>query len=137
MGLGFRGGIVAFSLLASACASHRAQLSGAWIVAAGPGRAGTAEAPRYAQPIVLAGSDACIPSQAFVDQFGNPCKEHESEGPASTDMGGSLPMGANPTTSEVRWYCEGRSVVRLVLDRCGTAESYRIRDVAVWMGGKH
>jgi hypothetical protein len=52
-------------------------------------------------------------------------------------MGGSLPMGANPTTSEVRWYCEGRSVVRLVLDRCGTAESYRIRDVAVWMGGKH
>jgi len=137
MGLGFRGGILGVSLLAFACASHRGQLTGAWVVAAGPGRAGTAAAPRYAQPIVVAGSDACIPSQAFVDQFGNPCKEHESEGPASTDMTGSLPMGANPTTSEVRWYCEGSSVVRLVIDRCGTAESYRIREVAVQMGGRH
>jgi len=137
MGLGFRGGVVGVFLLASACASHRAQLTGAWVVAAGPGRAGTAAAPRYAEPIVVAPSDACIPSQAFVDQFGNACREHETEGPALADMGGSLPMGPNPTTSEVRWYCEGRSVVRLVIDRCGTAESYRIREIAVQMGGKH
>jgi hypothetical protein len=122
--------------LASACASNNGQLSGRWIVAAGPGRAGTAQPPRYGQPIVLEGSDGCIPTQAFIDQFGPFCKEHETEGGASTDMTGSLPLGPNPTTSEVRWYCEGRSVVRIVIDRCGTAESYRIREVAVWMGGR-
>jgi hypothetical protein len=74
---------------------------------------------------------------AFIDQFGNPCKEHETEGGASTDMSGALPMGANPTTSEVRWFCEGRSVVRLVLDRCPGTDSFRVKEVAVWMGGKH
>jgi hypothetical protein len=136
MGLRIREGVVTLSLLASACASSKGQLSGAWVVAAGPGRAGTAQPPRYAQPLTLDHSDGCIPTQAFIDQFGPLCKEHETEGAASTDMSGALPLGPNPTTSEVRWYCEGRSVVRLVLDRCGTAESYRIREVAVWMGGK-
>jgi len=136
MGMSFREGVVTLSLLLWGCASNKGQLSGAWIVAAGPGRAGTAQPPRYAQPIVLDGTDACIPTQAFNDQFGPFCKEHETEGAASTDMTGALPLGPNPTTSEVRWYCEGRSVVRMVIDRCGTAESYRIREVAVWMGGK-
>ena len=131
-----REGVVTLSLLASACAANKGQLSGAWVVAAGPGRAGIAQPPRFAQPIVLDGSDGCIPTQAFNDQFGTPCKEHETEGAPSTDMTGALPLGANPTTSEVRWYCEGRSVVRIVIDRCDKAESYRIREVAVWMGGK-
>jgi hypothetical protein len=137
MALVLRGSVVALAFFAYACASRPGQLSGAWVVAGSPGRAGTAQAPRNAQPIVLEGSDGCIPSQAFVDQFGNACKEHESEGPASTDMTGSLPLGPNPTKNEVRWYCEGRSVVRLVLERCGTSEGYRITDIAVWMGGRH
>ena len=125
------------SVMAGACASSRGQLSGAWVVAGSPGRAGIAQQPRAAQPIALDNSDGCIPAVAFIDQFGNPCKEHETEGGASTDMSGSLPTGANPTTSEVRWFCEGKSVVRLVLDRCGTADSFRVKEVAVWMGGKH
>jgi len=125
------------TVLATACASQRAQLSGAWVVAGSPARAGVAQPPRNAQPLVLEGSDGCIPAVAFIDQFGNPCKEHETEGGASTDMSGALPMGANPTTSEVRWFCEGRSVVRLVLDRCPGADSFRVKEVAVWMGGKH
>src|SRR5215510_8254054 len=96
MRLTFREGIVTLSLLASACASSKGQLSGAWVVAAGPARAGTAQPPRYAQPIVLEGSDGCIPTQAFIDQFGPLCKEHETEGGASNDMSGSLPLGPNP-----------------------------------------
>src|SRR5689334_22473937 len=112
MGNRVRRGAVALLFAVPACASSPGRLSGAWVVAAGPGRAGTAEPPRSAQPMVLAGSDGCIPAQAFVDQFGNLCKEHETEGGASTDMTGALPLGPNPTTSEVRWYCEGKSVVR-------------------------
>jgi hypothetical protein len=130
-------GLVVLTVLATACASQRGQLSGAWVVAGSPARAGVAQPPRNAQPLVLDGSDGCIPAVAFIDQFGNPCKEHETEGGASTDMSGALPMGANPTTSEVRWFCEGRSVVRLVLDRCPGADSFRVKEVAVWMGGKH
>src|SRR5579859_2051342 len=130
-------GFVALTVLPTACATQRGQLSGAWVIAGSPARVGIAEPPRTAQPLVLDGSDGCVPAVAFIDQFGNPCKEHETEGGASTDMSGALPTGANPTTSEVRWFCEGKSIVRLVLDRCGAADSYRIKEVAVWMGGKH
>jgi hypothetical protein len=137
MGTCVRRGVVALSLFVSGCACHKGELTGAWVVAGSPGRAGVAERPRYAQPLALSGAGVCVPSQNFNDQFGTLCREHESEGPASTDPGGALPLGPHPTSNEVRWYCEGRSVVRLVLERCPASESYRITEVAVWMGGKH
>src|SRR5260370_39086825 len=89
-------GLVVLMVLATACASQRAQLSGAWVVAGSPARAGVAQQPRNAQPLVLDGSDGCIPAVAFIDPFCNPCKEHETEGGASTGMSGPHPMCATP-----------------------------------------
>jgi hypothetical protein len=136
--MAFRGsGItLVLGLIAGGCAAHTGQLTGSWTVAAGPGRAGFAKQPRFGQPLEIEGAGECIVAQTLDQLFGTPCKDHETEVGGLSDTSGTLSVGPHPTTGEVRWYCEGRTVIRLVLERCGTGESYRVADLAVSVGGK-
>jgi hypothetical protein len=128
--------ICSLALLLGGCAcGSSAHLSNTWVVEAGPGRAGLASQPHNAEPITVSGPDECIAFDAFDRQFGKPCESHETEGGASPDMGGGLPVGPHPTANEVRWYCQGQTVVRLVIQRCTSSDSFRIVDVAVSLAG--
>jgi hypothetical protein len=128
--------ICSLALFLSGCVcGSPAHLSGTWVVAAGPGRAGLAEHPHTAEPLAVAHPTECIAFDTFGEQFGKPCEAHESEGGASPRMDSDLPVGAHPTVNEVRWYCQGHSVVRLVLQRCGATDTFRIVDLAVSLAG--
>jgi hypothetical protein len=112
-----------------------ARLTGTWTVAAaGPGRLGMAKAPRTASALEVDAQE-CVPPDHFGPRFGAPCNSHETEGGAQAGMGGDPEPGLAPTPSEVRWFCEGRAVVRLVIERCADAQTYRITNLAVSMTG--
>ena len=62
-------------------------------------------------------------------------KENEPEAAGSAAVTDEVPTGNQPTPGEVRWYCDRRTVVRLVLERCGTTNQFRVRQVAVSIDG--
>ena len=117
------------------CACNRpAHLSNTWVIEAGPGRAGIAPQPHNAEPLLVSQPDQCIPSNTFDQEFGKQC-DHETEGGGSVEMGGALTPGAHPTHNEVRWYCPGRTVMRLVIQRCPDSDNFRIVDVSISLSG--
>ncbi len=95
---------------------------------------GIAPSPHNAQPLLVSEPDRCIPSNTFDQQFGKEC-DHETEGGGSPDMGGALTPGPQPTQNEVRWYCQGRTVMRLVIQRCADTDNFRIVDVVISLSG--
>ena len=116
-----------------AAAVPEGKLSNVWVVAAGvqPG-VGVAAAPTQGSPIAIAGAsaDGCVPTKTLDDHFGSMCAAHETEGGAATTMTDYVPLGPTPTPGEVRWYCDQHVVVRLVVNRCGTNDSFRVSQLA-------
>jgi hypothetical protein len=64
-------------------------------------------------------------------EFGPRCQENEPEAQATSTMSDDVTTGNHPTPGEVRWYCDKRTVVRIVIERCGTANQFRVRQLAV------
>jgi len=94
--------------------------------------AGIAAPPTAARPLAVnAQPPGCFDSATLDHEFGARCKENEPEAAGSAAVTDEVPMGNNPTPGEVRWYCDRRTVVRIVLDRCGTANQFKVRQVAV------
>ena len=129
------------ALLVVACASRTATVKDQWVYVAGaqPG-IGKASAPQYGGLVSIQNqpSTGCVESKTLDQNFGHPCDAHASEGGAAqpssgppTPMTDDVPMGNNPTQGEPRWYCDRHTVVRVVLERCGTTESFRVLQIAV------
>ena len=127
-------------LMVLGCAPAKARdgkLSGEWVALAGAdgARFGVAGSPSEAAPIVLASGstqDGCVTDAVLQAQLGPTC-DHEAEAKAATTMGGEVPVGNAPTPFEVRWYCDTRTLVRLVLERCPppNQNAFRPRQIAV------
>ena len=118
-----------------ACSPPRpGQLTGKWVAIGGPdgASAGTAAPPTAARPLaVTAAAQGCFDSATLNDEFGPRCQENEPEAAASAAMTDDVTLGNNPTPGEVRWYCDKRTVVRLVIERCGATNQFRVRQLAV------
>jgi len=122
------------------CAPAKARegkLSGEWVAFAGADgmRFGVASSPSAAAPLVLASGasqDGCVTDEVLQSQLGPTC-DHETEAKAATSMNGEVPVGNAPTPLEVRWYCDTRTLVRLVLERCPppNQNAFRPRQIAV------
>lgn len=130
-----------FTLLAgaAACAPPRTgQLNGRWVAVGGSdgASAGIAAPPTAARPLsVNATPPACFDSATLDAEFGPRCKENEPEAAGSPALTSEVPTGVNPTPGEVRWYCDRRTVVRLVIDRCGATNQFQVRQIAVSIDG--
>jgi len=114
------------------------QLNGRWVAVAGPegAAAGIAAPPTAARPLAVnAPPPACFDSATLDGEFGARCKENEPEAAGSAAVTDEIQPGNQPTPGEVRWYCDRRTVVRIVLDRCGTANQFRVRQIAVSIDG--
>src|SRR4051812_45912747 len=127
---------VVLALAVSACCpAPIAQLSGRWVYAS-PGGIGKAKAPTYGDALAVGSSAvvvppppataSCVPRAAIDQQFGKPCDRHESEGGAQPSfqpppMDDEVPVGNHSTPGEPIWYCDKHTVVRVVLQRCGTS----------------
>ncbi len=121
---------------AGACCSQVATLGGAVVVAGGPAKVGVAQNPTGADPLALVGDPAeCLPRASF-DKLGPRCNEHQTQGGASPVMTDELTPGRHRTVEETAWYCREHTVVRLVLQRCDEAATYRVVDLAVSLGEK-
>ena len=126
-----------FALLAfvSACGHTRTGvLNGRWVVVGGSdgASAGTAAPPTAARPLAVnAPPPGCFDSAMLDGEFGARCKENEPEAAGSAAVTDEVPTGNNPTPGEVRWYCDKRTVVRLVIDRCSATNQFRVRQIAV------
>ncbi|MET0591524.1 MAG: hypothetical protein ABW133_02420 [Polyangiaceae bacterium] len=110
------------------------QLTGKWVAIGGPdgASAGTAAPPTAARPLVVnAPAPGCFDNAILTNEFGPRCQENEPEAAGSAAMNDDVTLGNNPTPGEVRWYCDKRTVVRLVIERCGTANQFRVRQIAV------
>jgi hypothetical protein len=127
--------MIALIVGAGACSPPRpGQLNGRWVAVGGSDgtAAGIAGPPTAARPLaVSAPPPGCFDSAALASEFGPQCKENEPEAAASTVVTDEVPTGNHPTPGEVRWYCDRRTVVRLVIERCGTANQFRVRQIAV------
>lgn len=136
---------VGLAFLAVACCPPPvAQLSGRWVFAS-PGGVGKAGTPSYGTPLAVGSSapavappmaGACVPRSAIDQQFGEPCKRHESEGGAQPSfqpppMTDEVPIGITPTPGEPIWYCDKHTVVRVVLQRCGSSDTFGVSQIAV------
>lgn len=118
-----------------ACSPPRpGQLTGKWVAVGGPdgASAGTAAPPTAARPLAVnAPAPGCFDNATLTSEFGPRCTENEPEAAGSAAMTDDVTLGNNPTPGEVRWYCDKRTVVRLVIERCGTANQFRVRQIAV------
>jgi hypothetical protein len=129
-----------FALFAavSACGGPRpGQLNGRWVAIGGPSgaAAGIAAPPTAARPLqVNAPPPGCFDNATLAAEFGPQCKDNEPEAAGTAAVTDEVPLGNNPTPSEVRWYCDRRTVVRLVIERCGTNQ-FRVRQIAVSIDG--
>ena|SRR5687767_1256675 len=134
-------GVPAVALFAgvSACSPPRpGQLNGRWVAVGGPdgAAAGIAAPPTAARPLAVnAAPPGCFDNATLASEFGPQCKENEPEAAASAAVTDEVPTGNHPTPGEVRWYCDRRTVVRLVIERCGTANQFRVRQIAVSIDG--
>jgi hypothetical protein len=130
-----------FTLLtgALACSAPRTGvLNGRWVAVGGPdgASAGIAAPPTAARPLgVNAAPPGCFDSATLANEFGPVCTENEPEAAGSAAMSDDVTLGNNPTPGEVRWYCDKRTVVRLVIERCGTTNQFRVRQIAVSING--
>ena len=130
-----------FTLLVgvAACSPPRTgQLNGRWVAVGGldGASAGIAAPPTAARPLVVnAAPPGCFDSATLDGEFGARCKQNEPEAAGSAAVTDEVPTGNHPTPGEVRWYCDRRTVVRLVLERCGTTNQFRVRQVAVSIDG--
>jgi hypothetical protein len=119
----------------SGCSPPRpGQLTGKWVAVAGTDGAslGTAAPPTAARPLaVTAGPQGCFDDAILSNEFGPRCRENEPEAQATSTMSDDVTTGNHPTPGEVRWYCDKRTVVRIVIERCGTANQFRVRQIAV------
>ncbi len=137
-----RSSVRVLTLLAgvTACSPPRpGQLNGRWVAIGGPdgAAAGIAAPPTAARPLsVNSPPPGCFDSGTLDSEFGARCNENEPEAAGSANVTDEVPAGNNPTPGEVRWYCDRRTVVRIVLDRCGTANQFRVRQIAVSIDGK-
>ena len=142
--------IVALGWSAIACCpAPIAQLSGRWVLAS-PGGIGKAAAPSFGAPLAVGSSAVvgagvppaeCVPRATIDKQFGKVCLRHETEGGAQPSfqpppMDGEVPLGITPTPGEPIWYCDKHTVVRVVLQRCGTGDAFGISQIAVAIDGK-
>ena len=136
-----RAAVNAFTLLAgvAGCASPRTgQLNGRWVAVGGPdgAAAGIAAPPTAARPLAVnAPPPGCFDSATLDSEFGPRCQVNEPEAAGSATVTDDVPIGNSATPGEVRWYCDRRTVVRIVLDRCGTANQFKVRQVAVSIDG--
>jgi hypothetical protein len=120
----------------SGCCSDPGVLQGSWVlVARGSSAAGIASVPERGGPLtVLPARDVvgeCFSSQTLDAHFGAQCNDHESEGGAPPVVTDTLPLGPEPTPGEVRWYCDRRTVLRLLLARCEGTDTFRVSEVDV------
>ena len=124
---------------ASGCGGARAgQLNGRWVAVGGPdgAAAGIAAPPTAARPLsVNAPPPGCFDNATLAHEFGAQCKVNEPEAAGSAAVTDEVPTGNQPTPGEVRWYCDQRTVIRLVIERCGTANQFRVRQIAVSIDG--
>jgi len=131
--------VVALLAGASACSSARTgQLNGRWVAIGGSdgASAGVAAPPTAARPLAVnAPPPGCFDNATLASEFGPQCQVNEPEAAGSTAVTGEVPTGNNPTPGEVRWYCDRRTVVRLVIERCGTTNQFRVRQIAVSIDG--
>lgn len=104
---------------AVACAPP-SRVSDGWAVTAGQGGGGFVDRgrPTEGKPLatVAVNRAACLSDAQLLSVLGKPC-DHETENtrqPATGDLEPGIPA----PTPEVRWYCGGDLVVRVVLERC-------------------
>lgn len=141
---------VALALSAIGCCPPPvARLSGRWVFAS-PGGIGKAGTPSYGAPLSVGApapgapaalAAACVPRATIDQQFGKACTSHESEGGAQPSfepppMSDEVPIGITPTPGEPIWYCDKHTVVRVVLQRCGSSDTFGISQIAVAIEGK-
>ena len=140
-----RGFIVVVALAAVACCpAPIAQLSGRWVYAS-PGGIGKAGTPSYGAPLSIGSAagvpgavaaTSCVPRAAIDQQFGKTCERHETEGGAQPSfepppMTDEVLPGIRPTPGEAIWYCDKHTVVRVVLQRCGTGDTFGVSQIVV------
>jgi hypothetical protein len=137
-------GVWGLAALAGCCPARFGELRGQWVYVGAPGAVGVASAPWYGSPLELEQrAAACLGSRELDQYFGDTCDEHESEGGAQSQAGpatelgvppplleGDVPLGNQSTVREVRWYCDRRTVLRIVLERCD-ASTFRPVQIAV------
>ena len=145
--VGALGALVGMAALVSGCAScpsvREGHLTGRWVLVAGePAAEGTGEAaglaaqPTAAQPLAVSSASPCFGHQSLRSQFGDECKVNDSEAAGSSAMDGGIPDGNTPTPGEVHWFCDRRTVVRVVLARCATADEFKVRQIAISVGSQ-
>lgn len=115
-------------------------VSSGWTVAAGPGGGAFIEGARPQDGRILATdtkASQCLTEQQIRERLGPEC-DHESESKpiAGSAVEGDLAVGLVEQADEVRWYCDERLVVRLVLSPCdldhdGKPDGLTPREVAV------
>jgi hypothetical protein len=93
--------------------------------------------PTEGAPLVVSApkKSECMPDPMLRSVLGEVC-DHESENPAPSPPTGDLQPGIPAPTPEVRWYCDGRFAVRVVLERCdstgsGNLDGVRPLEIAV------
>lgn len=136
---------VALALAVGACCpAPIAKLSGRWVFAS-PGGIGKAGTPSYAAPLTVGSSTVppvpaapttCVPRAAIDQEFGKICERHETEGGAQPSfqpppMTDEVTPGIHPTPGEAVWYCDKHTVVRVVLQRCGSSDTFGVAQIAV------
>ncbi|HEY4118854.1 MAG TPA: hypothetical protein VGM56_13405 [Byssovorax sp.] len=121
--------LVAIALaLGCATCTPNAVLSGHWVFVGGPGGAVVAGAPGAAP--LASDQGKCFSKAELTQAFGPTCAQHEPEAAAAASPGDFTP-GANPTVGEPVWYCSCPMVARVWLERCGTADTFKVTQVAV------
>src|SRR4051812_43822354 len=129
-------GVLAFMQLfgAVACSTARTGvLNGRWVAVGGPdgASAGIAAPPTAARPLAVSSpAPGCFDPSTLANEFGAVCEINEPEAAGSAAVTDDVSLGNHPTPGEVRWYCDKRTVVRLVIERCGTANQFRVRQIA-------
>lgn len=152
------GALLGVAALVGGCASVReGNLAGHWVLVAGaPGgsaaspasppagacpppsgeAAGIAAPPTAGQPLGVSSPSHCFDRTVLKSQFGDECKVNDSEAAGSSAMGGGVPDGNVPTPGEVHWFCDSRTVVRVVLARCGGSDQFRVEQIALSVGSR-
>jgi hypothetical protein len=118
------------------CCRQPAVVGGRWVlIARGQSAAGPAGAPHAAGALdVVASPDVingCFTSESLDRHFGAQCGAHETEGGATAAMTDEVPTGTQPTPAEVRWYCDKRTVLRVLLQRCAVTDTFTVSEIAV------
>jgi hypothetical protein len=135
-GLGMAG--LAF-VLTACCKVPEGVIGGRWVlVSRAEPAAGPATAPRHGEPLSVVATpevqNACFSSDSLDQHFGAQCAAHETEGGATSTMSDEVLPGTAPTPSEVRWYCDRQTLLRIVLRRCGSTNTFAVGEIAVARG---